>query len=227
MNDWMCPRLTWDDARRPDRGKVLGADDLAKIPKFFRYLSENGDSIAPRTWPGVDPKGAYFVRGSGHNKFGAYTEDADEYREVVDRIARKIANAANSLPAPEIVRTDQARQRATDGAPVGIITIGSNRGAVLEALDRLRERGIALDYLRVRSFPFGSQVVDFVRAHDRCIVIEQNRDGQLRSLLILETGVAGDRLLSLREYGGLPFGADHVITGIERLLAGVTAGGTV
>jgi 2-oxoglutarate/2-oxoacid ferredoxin oxidoreductase subunit alpha len=213
MNDWMCPRLTWDDGYRPNRGKVLGAEELEQIEKFYRYLENNGDGVTARTYPGVHPKGGYFVRGSGHNKYGGYTEDSDEYREVVDRIARKIDGAAENLPAPEMLRRE--------GATVGVITLGGCRGAVLEALDRLEEDGIPLDYLRVRGFPFSKAVHDFIAEHERCIVIEQNRDAQLRSLLLLETGVGRDRLPSVREYGGLPLGTNQTINGILRVLEGV------
>lgn len=213
MNDWMCRRLQWDDGYRPDRGKVIGLEELEKIEKFFRYVSPNGDGVAPRTLPGVHPKGSYFTRGSGHNKFGAYTEDSTEYREVVDRLQRKLAAAAEAVPAPEVVRRE--------GAEVGVITLGSCRGAVLEGLDRLAERGVPLDYLRVRGFPFGDAVREFIAAHERCIVIEQNRDAQLRSLLILETGVDPARLRSLLDYGGLPLGTDRVIAGVMSHLEGV------
>jgi 2-oxoglutarate ferredoxin oxidoreductase subunit alpha len=212
MNDWMCRRLHWDDDYRPDRGKVLSADDLQKMDRFFRYLTTDPDGVAARTLPGIDPKGAYFVRGSGHNKLGAYTEDSDEYREVVERIARKIAGAAEAVPPPEVIRQPDAE--------VGVITIGSCRGAVLEGLDRLRERGIVLDYLRVRGFPFGAAVKEFVEQHERCIVVEQNRDAQLRSLLILETGIAPDRLRSLLDFGGMPLGTERVVDGVTSLLEG-------
>ena len=215
MNDWMCRRLTWDDARRPDRGKVLGADDLERIERFHRYVSQNGDGVAARTLPGVHPKGAFFTRGSGHNKLGGYTEDAAEYVEVVDRLARKLAAAAHEVPAPEIVSAEDADSR------LGVICIGSGRGAVMEALDRLRAEGIRLDCMRIRGFPFDKRVADFVDAHDRCVVIEQNRDGQLRSLLQLELGVARDRLPSYRDYGGLPLSTEGVVAGITRHLEGV------
>ena len=212
MNDWMCKRFTWDDSYRPDRGKVLDKAALEKVEKFYRYVSTNGDGVAARTLPGVDPKGSYFIRGSGHTKYGTYTEDADEYREVMDRLVRKLAAAAEAVPAPEIV--------LNPGATVGVITIGGCRGAVLEALDRLNEQGVALDYMRVRGFPFGKPVREFLTRHDRYIVVEQNRDAQLRSLLILETGTAPDRLLSILEYGGLPLGTNQVIDGVLRLLKG-------
>jgi 2-oxoglutarate ferredoxin oxidoreductase subunit alpha len=213
MNDWMCRRLVWDDARIPNRGKVLGKADLDKIERFFRYVSNNGDGVAPRTLPGVDPKGSYFTRGSGHNKFGGYTEDAAEYREVVDRLKRKLAAAVTALPEPEVHREPDAT--------VGVITLGSCRGAVFEGADRLRERGLPLDVMRIKAFPFGDTVKSFVESHERCIVIEQNRDAQLRSLLILETGISGDRLLSICDYGGMPLGTDRVIDGIEQLVGTV------
>jgi 2-oxoglutarate ferredoxin oxidoreductase subunit alpha len=215
MNDWMSRRLTWDDTYRPNRGKVLGASELEHLDKFYRYLATGADEVAARTLPGVHPKGAYFTRGSGHNKLGGYTENAAEYQEVVDRIARKIDGARESVPAPEIVRHT--------GATVGVITIGSCRGAVLEGLDRLRDRGVILDFCRIRGFPFGALVREFLADHERCIVIELNRDAQLRSLLMLETNIAGARLESVREYGGLPLGADQVVEGILALVGGTTA----
>jgi 2-oxoglutarate ferredoxin oxidoreductase subunit alpha len=215
MNDWMCPRLKWDDSYRPNRGKVLGAEELSKMDKYFRYLSGTPDGVAARTLPGVHPRGSYFTRGSGHNKLGGYTEDAAEYQEVVDRIARKIMHAADAVPAPEIA--------LHEGATIGVITLGGCRGAVLEGLDRLRERGVTLDYLRVRGFPFAASVHEFIAEHEKCIVIEQNRDGQLRSLLILETGVPSEKMESIREYAGLPLSTDQVVDGILGVLGGVPA----
>ncbi|NUQ11430.1 MAG: 2-oxoacid:acceptor oxidoreductase subunit alpha [Gemmatimonadaceae bacterium] len=215
MNDWMCKRFEWDDAYRPDRGKVLDRAALEKVEKFFRYVATNGDGVAARTLPGVDPRGSYFTRGSGHNKLGGYTEDADEYREVVDRLVRKLAAAGEATPAPEIV--------LSEGATAGVVTVGGCRGAVLEGLDRLKEQGIVLDYLRVRGFPFNAAVRDFLARHERHIVVEQNRDGQLRSLLILETGTDPKRLGSLCDYGGLPLGTNRVIEGVKALLEGVPA----
>jgi 2-oxoglutarate ferredoxin oxidoreductase subunit alpha len=209
MNDWMCKRLHWDDSYRPDRGKVLDAAALQKVEKYFRYVSTNGDGVAARTLPGVDPKGSYFTRGSGHTKFGTYTEDSDEYREVMDRLVRKLAAAAESVPEPEII--------TQEGAEFGLITVGGCRGAVLEAIDRWKEQGVAVDYMRVRGFPFGKAVRDFLARHEKFVVIEQNRDGQLRSLLILETGIAPERLLSVREYGGLPLSTNQVMDSVRGL----------
>ena len=207
MNDWVVPRLRWDDAYRPDRGKVLSAEELEAGREFFRYLDVDGDGIPYRTLPGVHPRGAYFTRGSGHDRYGKYTEDSEPYTEVVDRLLRKVEGAAPHLPAAEV--------RTVEGARVGLVTVGSCRGAVLEAMDRLRERGVAVDYLRVRGFPFGDEVEAFLEDHETNFVVEQNRDGQLRSLLALETAVEKDRLISIRYYGGLPMSAHHVLDGLE------------
>ena len=207
MNDWMVPKLTWDDAYRPDRGKVLNADDLEKVKNFYRYLDSDGDGIPYRTYPGTHPKGAYFTRGSGHNKFGAYTEDDAEYTEVLDRIGRKIQNATRALPGP----VTQTRP----GATMGILTVGGCHAACVEAMDMLQKDGIALDYMRVRGFPFGDEVRRFLDAHEVTFVVEQNRDAQLRSLLMLETGVHVEKLESVRYYGGFPMSAHHIIAGVK------------
>ena len=210
MNDWMVPKLTWDDGYRPDRGKVLSAEQLDEVKTFYRYLDADGDGIPARTLPGVHPKGAYFTRGSGHNRFGAYTEDGDEYVEVLDRIDRKIQRAARAVPAPLV--------RLAANAKVGLVTIGGCHAACTEALDLLGAEGIAIDYLRVRGFPFSEEVGRFLDAHEVNFVVEQNRDGQLRNLLMLETGVAAERLESVRYYGGFPMSAHHVISGVKARL---------
>jgi 2-oxoglutarate/2-oxoacid ferredoxin oxidoreductase subunit alpha len=207
MNDWMIPALTWDDTYRPDRGKVLTPEELESVTTFFRYLDPDGDAIPYRTLPGMSPKGAYFTRGSGHNRFGFYTEDGDEYVDVVDRIDRKIQNAARAVPAPLV--------RLAPGAKAGIVTVGGCHAACVEALDLFAQEGLALDYLRVRGFPFSQEVSAFLDSHDVNFVVEQNRDGQLRSLLMLETGVAVEKLQSVRYYGGFPMSAHHVVTGVK------------
>jgi 2-oxoglutarate/2-oxoacid ferredoxin oxidoreductase subunit alpha len=206
MNDWMVPRLEWDDDYRPDRGKVLGAEDLERIERFSRYLATDLDGVAPRTLPGVHPKGAYFTRGSGHDKHAAYTEDAAAYVEVVDRLARKLDAAAHAVPAAEVL--------VRAGARFGVLTLGGCRAATLEAVDRLEQAGLPLSVLRIRGFPFGPEVRAFLDAHERVFVVEQNRDAQLRSLLILETGAHGERLVPVRHYAGLPMSAEYVVDGI-------------
>jgi len=210
MNDWMVPKLTWDDTYRPDRGKVLSAEELESAKSFYRYLDIDGDGVPQRSLPGVHPKGAYFTRGSGHNKFGAYTEDSDEYQEVLDRVARKIQNAAKALPAPII--------RKTPGAKMGLVTVGGCHAACMEALDLLAKDGIHLDYMRVRGFPFSDEVHQFLAEHEVNFVVEQNRDAQLRSLLMLDTGTPITKLESVRYYAGFPMSAHHVISGVKAKL---------
>ena len=210
MNDWMVPKLTWDDAYRPDRGKVLSAEELESAKSFYRYLDIDGDGVPQRSLPGVHPKGAYFTRGSGHNKFGAYTEDSDEYQEVLDRVNRKIQNAAKALPAPII--------KKTPGAKMGLITVGGCHAACMEALDLLAKDGIHLDYMRVRGFPFSDEVHQFLAEHEVNFVVEQNRDAQLRSLLMLDTGTPITKLESVRYYAGFPMSAHHVISGVKAKL---------
>ncbi len=212
MNDWMCRRLTWDESYRPDRGKVLTEADLARIERFARYTDVDGDGIAARTYPGVSAKGAYFTRGSGHTKDATYTEDSADYREVVDRLKRKIDNAAEFVPPPEINRSSGNGK----SAPLGIISVGGTRGAVLEAVDRVRADGTAVDLMRIKAFPFSPEVGEFITEHETCYVVEQNRDGQLRSLLGLETGVARNRLHSILDYGGLPLTAEIVMQGVTQ-----------
>ena len=211
MNDWMIPDLAWDDAYRPDRGKVLSAEQLAGMEKFHRYLDPDGDGIPYRTIPGVGSKGAYFTRGSGHNKLGGYTEDSAEYQEVMERLLVKFRTAADLVP-PAVV----------DGggkAKLGILSIGSCDGAVREALAALRRDGVAIDYLRVRGFPFGAEVEAFLAAHETVFVVEQNRDAQLKSLLTLETGVEKRKLRSILHYSGLPMTAQCVVDGVTAAIA--------
>ncbi|CAN5130852.1 2-oxoacid:acceptor oxidoreductase subunit alpha [soil metagenome] len=207
MNDWMCPELEWSDSYRPDRGKVLSAEQLESMSVFHRYRDVDGDGIPWRTLPGVHPKGAYFTRGSGHNQFGAYTEDAGEYQELVDRLARKFETAASLVPVPVV--------RRASGALAGVVSIGSCDEAVKEALAVLVGRGLPLDYLRVRGFPFDDTVQVFLDEHETIFVVEQNRDAQLKSLLTLETCVDRRKLVSVLHYNGLPLYADYVVQAVS------------
>ena len=215
MNDWMCKRLEWDDSYRPDRGKVLSAEELANVKKFSRYLDVDGDGIAARTLPGVHPNGAYFVRGSGHDKHGAYTEESDAYQEVVDRLTRKFATAATQVPAPEF--------NTQDDAEVGIVSLGGCNAAVLEAIDRLRQQGLAVDYMRIKAFPFNKSVREFIDSHSPVFVVEQNRDAQLRSLLAIETGVPRDAMTSILDYGGMPLTAKVVVNAVTNHMSQAVA----
>jgi 2-oxoglutarate ferredoxin oxidoreductase subunit alpha len=210
MNDWVTPRFTWDDAYVPDRGRVLTAEDLEKQPQFHRYDDEDAEAVTPRTLPGASARGAYFTRGSGHTREGAYTETPDEYQAVVDRLKRKHKAAAGHMPEPVI--------ELREGARIGVATVGGCDLAVREALTDLAEQGISADYMRVRGFPFGVQVGEFLESHDVTFVVEQNRDAQLRSLLVLETEVPKHKLRSVLAYGGYPLSALDVIDGVTSQL---------
>jgi len=206
MNDWMCPEFKWDDSYVPDRGKVLDEAELAKIDKFWRYYDHDDDGIPQRTIPGVSSKGAYFARGSGHNQYGAYTEDSREYQVVIDRLRKKWLTAARMVPKAII--------EAGNSEELAIVTIGSGEAPVREAVVRLRAQGVRVDYMRVRGFPFGEEVEEFLNAHQLNFIVEQNRDAQLRSLLTLETGVAKNRMRSILHYNGLPLAAGYVVDGV-------------
>jgi 2-oxoglutarate ferredoxin oxidoreductase subunit alpha len=210
MNDWVVPKLTWNDAYIPDRGIVLDADMLERLQAFHRYSKHDADFVAARTLPGVSPLGAYFARGSGHTEDGVYTEFPDEYQKVVDRLAQKHAAAARHIPEPVIERRD--------GAHIALVTVGGCDLAVREAIDELDQRGVPADYMRVRGFPFGRSVHAFLDEHSRIFVIEQNRDAQLRKLLTLETGVSKAKLESVLAYGGYPLSAATVVDAVQRQL---------
>jgi len=206
MNDWMCRDLKWDDSYRPDRGKVLGKEEILKLEKFYRFIDKDGDGITARTLPGVHPKAAYFARGSGHTQYGAYTEDAADYQLVLDRLLKKWATAKKLVP--------RALIDATAGAPLGLVSLGSCDGAVREAIEVLKSRGVGVDYMRVRSFPFSEDVERFLAAHELLFVVEQNRDAQFRALLTLETAVDKSRLRSLLHYNGLPISSSFIVEGV-------------
>jgi 2-oxoglutarate ferredoxin oxidoreductase subunit alpha len=210
MNDWVVPKFTWDDAYVPDRGRVLEKADLDRIEQFFRYTDEDEDYVTPRTLPGVDSKGAYFIRGSGHDKFGAYTEVPAQYQEVVDRLKEKHTAAAGHVPAPVFERRE--------GATIGVVGIGSGELAIREALDLLADVGLPCDFMRVRGFPFAASVTQFLDEHETCFVVEQNRDAQLRSLLAIELGFPPEKMKSILVYGGFPLSARHVVEGITSQL---------
>jgi 2-oxoglutarate/2-oxoacid ferredoxin oxidoreductase subunit alpha len=209
MNDWVSPALEWDDAYVPDRGRVLDAGELRELEVYHRYEPADAESVAARTLPGVSELGAYFTRGSGHTIEGAYTEYPEEYQAVLDRLARKHTAVAEHIPAPVV--DDHAH------APLGIVTLGSCELAVLEAIELLAKRDIAADYMRVRGFPFGAAVRAFLEAHETIVVVEQNRDGQLRTLLTLETPVPKEKLRSVLAYGGYPLSAEDVVDGVTKI----------
>jgi 2-oxoglutarate ferredoxin oxidoreductase subunit alpha len=204
MNDRLTKPFDWDDSRRMDRGKVMTAEDLEAGKVFGRYLDVDGDGIAYRTLPGTHPsKGAFFTRGTSKDRMARYSEEGADYQENMERLLKK-HNTARSLIPPAIER--KADQRTQWGA----IYYGSTSPAIAEADLLLRDRGIDLDLLRVRGFPFGDEVAAFIEAHDHVFVVEQNRDGQLRSLLVNELEINPKKLGKVVHFDGTPISARFI-----------------
>jgi 2-oxoglutarate ferredoxin oxidoreductase subunit alpha len=204
MNNWISE--PFDYPEKPlDRGKVLTADDLNRLGSFARYRNVDGDAIGWRTLPGtLHPKAAYFTRGSGHNDAAIYTEDPDEYQALMERLALKFEKAREMVPAPVTVKNA--------GSKIAFIAYGSTDCALLESMDQIKQRyGQEPDYLRVRAWPFPHEVHDFVAAHQRVYVVEQNRDAQLASLLKLDLPAdQATKLRSILHYNGLPVDAESI-----------------
>ncbi len=215
MNDNMSAPLTWDDERSYDRGKVLSADQLDSMKeRFGRYLDVDDDGICYRTLPGTHAdKGAFFTRGTSRDEYALYTEDGAAYVRNMDRLLKKFETAKKYVPAPEFFA-------AAEPTGDGVIFFGTSTAATLEALDMLVERGIHVDGMRLRAFPFNDQVTDFIARHDRVFVIDQNRDGQMRKLLIIECDLNPKKLLSLAYYDGMPVTAKAISGDIDRMLGG-------
>lgn len=203
MNDTMSAPLDWDDSRQYDRGKVLTAEQLESMSeRFGRYLDVDDDGICYRTYPGTHPtKGSFFTRGTSRDEYAIYTEDGAAYVRNMERLLKKWDTAKSYVPAPEIHGS---------GSSVGFIYFGTTTQAAREAVDYLRDEGVAVDTLRVRAFPFNSEVEDFIAQHDTVFVIEQNRDGQMRSLLINELEVDPARLVAVLNFDGMPITARFI-----------------
>ena len=204
MNNWMSDPFPYPE-KPIVRGKVLNEEDLKKLGGFARYKDVDGDGIGYRTLPGNEhPAGAYFARGSGHNEKAQYSERPDDYVNNMDRLARKFETARKLVPKPEVVQTGKSK--------IGIIGYGTSHWALTEARDQLRnEYKVETDYLRIKAYPFTSEVHDFVRTHDRVYVIDQNRDAQMKTLLTLDTDAPEHgKLRSVRHYNGLPIDARSV-----------------
>jgi len=204
MNEHVTPALHWDDSKEYKRGKVLNAEELEKLPKWGRYVDVDDDGIPYRTIPGTHPtKGAYFTRGTSRDAYAAYTEDSVPYVTNMTRLIKKFNTAKNMLPKPQLYGTNNHYNR-------GIIFYGTTNYAAEEALDMLREQNIFVDAMRIRSFPFNHEVDDFIKAHETVYVIEQNRDAQMRSLLMIELNANPEKLIPLLNYDGLPVTADFI-----------------
>ncbi len=213
MNERLCEPLAWDDARRYDRGKVMTTAELEAGKEFGRYLDVDGDGIAYRTYPGTHPtRGAYFTRGTTKDRFARYSEAGPDYVDNMQRLLRKFETAKELVPKPVL-------RPARQPARLGVIYFGSTSPAMHEALDALEHGGVQLDALRVRAFPFQDEIYDFIADHEQVFVVEQNRDAQLRMLLVNEGTVDPSRLISVLHYDGTPITARFIIGEIAEKVA--------
>ena len=210
MNQRLCAPFTWDDARQHDRGKVLDAEALEAGKTFGRYRDVDGDGIPWRTLPGTHPKrGSFFTRGTSKNADARYSERGDDYLENVTRLERKFVTARTLLPQPVIIDHQ---------CDAGVIFFGSTSAAMAEATEALAARGLALDSVRVRAYPFADSVADFIRSHRRVFVVEQNRDAQLRTLLIEQCQIDPAHLVAILHYDGTPITARFIVEAIASQL---------
>ena len=198
MQDWLTEPFVWDDNHRLDRGKVMTREALEASKEFGRYLDVDGDGIPYRTYPGTHPKrGGYFTRGTSKDRYARYTEDGNAYVDNMQRLLRKFETAKEMVPLPVI-------RRAAQPARAGAIWFGSTGAAMAESLVELAKEGIHLDQMRIRAFPFADAVADFIAEHDHVFVVEQNRDAQLRMLLVNECGIDPAKLIPILHYDGNP-----------------------
>ena len=208
MNQRLCEPLKWDDSRRYDRGKVMTAAELEAGKDFGRYKDVDGDGIPWRTLPGTHPTlGAYFTRGTTRDAYARYSETGADYSYNVKRLLKKFATAADLVPQPVL-------HKAAQKTRLGVLYFGSTSPAMDEALEALAESGIHLDAMRLRAFPFAASVRDFISAHDHVFVVEQNRDAQMRTLLVNELEVDPAWLTKVLHYDGTPITARFITQAI-------------
>ncbi len=213
MNDHMSEPFEWDDTKPYNRGKVLNAQQLEDMPRFGRYLDVDGDGIPYRTIPGTHPtKGSFFTRGTSRDEYAAYTEDGAVYARNMDRLTKKWNTAKNIVPAPFFY---QEKNTSTNG----LIFFGTSTNSAEEAMDLMREKNELVDAMRLKAFPFPKSVDDFIHSHEKIFVIEQNRDGQMRTLLINELGINPQKLISILNYDGMPITAHAIVAGINNNLS--------
>jgi len=216
MNTRLCEPFQWDDTKAYDRGKVMSYDDLESGKDFGRYLDADGDGIAYRTYPGTHPtKGAYFTRGTTKDRYARYSETGPDYVDNMQRLLRKFETAKSLVPKPLLYPAERP-------ARFGAIFYGSTSASMQEALDVLAARGIHVNALRVRGFPFQEEINDFVASHPWVFVIEQNRDAQLKTMLVNEAKVNPTRLLSVLHYDGTPITARFIVDQISQHAAART-----
>jgi 2-oxoglutarate/2-oxoacid ferredoxin oxidoreductase subunit alpha len=208
MNHRLCRPFSWDDSRKYDRGKVMTAADLDAGKEFGRYLDVDGDGIPYRTYPGTHPsKGSFFTRGTSRDRYARYTEEGAPYADNMQRLIRKFETAKDLVPRP-------LQANAAKPTKYGVIYYGSTAPAMDEAIHMIEARGQSLNRLRVRAFPFHSSVTSFVADHDFVFVVEQNRDAQLRSLIVNECGIDPIRLVPILHYDGTPITARFIARAI-------------
>lgn len=208
MNQRLCRPFEWQDTQAYDRGKVMSAEELEAGKDFGRYKDVDGDGIPWRTLPGTHPtKGAYFTRGTTRDPYARYSERGPDYVYNMERLLRKFETAASLVPAPVVRRADRE-------TPLGVLYFGSTSPAMQEALDVLAAQGVALDAIRLRAFPFAPAVAEFIARHERVFVVEQNRDAQMRTLLMAELDIAPDKLVKVLHYDGTPITARFITEAI-------------
>jgi 2-oxoglutarate ferredoxin oxidoreductase subunit alpha len=204
MQEWLTEPLAWDDTRRLDRGKVMTGEELEAGKEFGRYLDVDGDGIPYRTYPGAHPtRGSFFTRGTTKDRYARYTEEGPAYVDNMQRLLRKFETAKELVPAPVV-------EMAALPARAGVIWFGSTGAAMAESLAALAGDGIHLDRMRLRAFPFADAVTEFIAAHDHVFVVEQNRDAQLKMLLVNECGIDPEKLISVLHYDGTPVTARFI-----------------
>lgn len=209
MNDHLSAEFSWQDDKRYDKGKVLSAEQLDEVAVFGRYLDVDDDGICYRTLPGTHPdKGAFFNRGTSRNHFAGYTEKSSDYVDNMERLSKKFNSAIHFLPEPEI-------QQGKNKAPIGLIFFGTSSHPIGEAIDQLQEQGLTTDTLRIKAFPFHHQIEQFIDEHSndnkQVFVIEQNRDAQMKSLLVNELQIDPNKLTSILNFDGLPITSDFIV----------------
>lgn len=208
MNNHISDAFSWDPARKYKRGKVLSAEELEKMERFGRYLDVDNDGIPYRTIPGTHPTlGSYFTRGSSHDEYAAYSEDSPTYVRMMDRLERKHETAKQLVPEPKFYQEE-------NGHAYGLIFYGTSSDSAEEAMDILEEQGVLLDAMCIKAFPFRDSVKNFIDAHEQVFIIEQNRDAQMRSLLINEIGLDPKKLKKVLHYDGTPVTAEFIVNAI-------------
>jgi 2-oxoglutarate ferredoxin oxidoreductase subunit alpha len=216
MNDWLIPPLEWDPARHYDRGKVMTAEELEAGVEFGRYLDVDGDGIPYRTLPGTHPRrGAFFTRGTSKDRYARYSEEGHDYVDNMQRLLHKFDTAKRLVPQPE-------KRAAHEPTKFGVMYFGSTTVAMEEAFDALEARGVHLDAMRLRGFPFADEVADFIADHERVFVVEQNRDAQMRTLITNELEIDPAKLVPILHYDGTPITARFIVKAIADIVSVVT-----